>query len=282
MTAVTANLFEIDHIVVLMLENRSFDHMLGYLRNAGMPDVNGLTGQESNLGPDGTVHRVFPFPAGQTAFHRPGQPFDKSQDPCHAPACVAQQLADNNGGFVKNFVATRAQPPAQPELVMGYYTAAHLPVYDYLARSYCVCDAWHSSIPGDTWPNRIYAMTGKAAPQVRLNVGILRSLLLRLLGVKLPSNLPIYNGQAFTRHLSNEQWRWYAHDPATLRGADPAYRDWKNPQARNFGYFNRVSVSALTDALEEAFVDGDSFLDGGSHTWLGSTTSATASARDCG
>jgi phospholipase C len=46
---------------------------------------------------------------------------------------------------------------------MGYDTGKDLPTYDYLARQYCVCDAWHSSVPGDTWPNRLYALAGREA-----------------------------------------------------------------------------------------------------------------------
>lgn len=50
---------DIEHIVVLMMENRSFNQMLGYLKRAGLPDVDGLTGAESNPDPDGVEHQVF-------------------------------------------------------------------------------------------------------------------------------------------------------------------------------------------------------------------------------
>ena len=43
---------------------------------------------------------------------------------------------------------------------MSYYTAAQLPVYDFLAKSFAICDRWYSSLPTDTWPNRLYAITG--------------------------------------------------------------------------------------------------------------------------
>jgi phospholipase C len=45
---------------------------------------------------------------------------------------------------------------------MGYYNAADLPVYDHLAARFCVCDRWHSSVPGTTWPNRLYAVARSA------------------------------------------------------------------------------------------------------------------------
>ena len=139
---------QIKHIVVLMMENRSFDHMLGYLKNDGMPEVNGLNGDESNEDDRGNRIAVYPFPDGVTAFHLPGQPFDESLDPQHGPSSVAEQLAGGNGGFVKNFIREKKPPDEWRSLPMGHYTSKHLPVYDLLARQYCVCDSWHSSIPG--------------------------------------------------------------------------------------------------------------------------------------
>ena len=68
------------------------------------------------------------------------------------------------GGFVKNFIAAK-KPRAEDrrDSPMGYFTGEHLPVYDHLARTYCVCDRWHSSVPGDTWPNRLYSLAGREA-----------------------------------------------------------------------------------------------------------------------
>src|SRR6185437_1617321 len=48
----------------------------------------------------------------------------------------------------------------RPAGVMGYYNAAQLPVYDLFAKHFAVCDQWYASLPTDTWPNRLYAMTG--------------------------------------------------------------------------------------------------------------------------
>ena len=46
---------------------------------------------------------------------------------------------------------------------MGYYDGEDVPVYDHLAREYAVGDRWFSSVPGATWPNRLYALAGQAA-----------------------------------------------------------------------------------------------------------------------
>src|SRR4030095_7275266 len=87
------NLGKIDNIVVLLMENRSFDHMLGYLRlEEQRDDVDGLTTSMSNS--DGKKTYLI--------HHLDHTAFKSNQDPCHSGACVAEQLAKNNGGFVKN------------------------------------------------------------------------------------------------------------------------------------------------------------------------------------
>ena len=68
-------------------------------------------------------------------------------------------------GFAASYAATlAARGVRDPDagIVMGYFNAADLPVYDHLAEHFCVCDRWHSSVPGATWPNRLYAVAGGA------------------------------------------------------------------------------------------------------------------------
>jgi phospholipase C len=255
---------QIKHIVVLMMENRSFDHVLGYLKTDGMPEANGLTGDESNDDDRGQPITVFPFPEGETAFHLPGKPFDESLDPQHGPKSVAEQLAGDNGGFVKNFIREKKPPEQWRSLPMGHYTAKHLPVYDFLARQFCVCDSWHSSIPGDTWPNRLYALAATHAAPVGHKLRPLERIFRYLGGVptlRKIENAPIFEVEAFTRQLADEQWRWYSHDPATLRGADKRYRDFRHPDRKNFAYFNRKEISLAMRAAEAAVELQDSFLD---------------------
>ena len=77
--------------------------------------------------------------------------------------------------------------------------------------------------------------------------------------VKAIENAPIYDVEAFTRHLDDRQWRWYSHDPATLRAADGHYRD--HFMRDNFSFFDRKKLSFLTEAGEALIVGHDSFLD---------------------
>jgi phospholipase C len=249
------------HLVVVMMENRSFDHMLGYLGLAGgIEGVDGLQNAHPNYDTDGNAYPPRRLGPSETAFHRPGEPFDESLDPCHSPECVAAQLAEYRGvkpgGFVRNFIEQKHPPEQWRGLPMGYYDAECVHVYDFLARQFCVCDAWHSSIPGDTWPNRLYSLAGREGPKV--SFGLLERIYERLTGKK--SNLPIYEVQAFTRQLADEQWRWYSDDPATLRGADRLYRRFAE-RRDNFAFLDRKLVYELTQDLESPITTHESFLD---------------------
>ena len=143
-----ANLRKFDHLVVLMQENRSFDHMLGWLQMRGRLDVNGLSGRASNTAEGLDLVRSNPLP--RTAF---------TPSPAHDLDDVLRQI--NNGsmdGFVASFVAVH--PLEDPALVMGYYPPNLLDTFEFLSSNYLVCDRWFCSFPGATQPNRNCALGG--------------------------------------------------------------------------------------------------------------------------
>ena len=148
------NLANIDHIIVLSLENRSFDQMLGYLslpkNKGGMArvEVDGLKGGEVNVY-NGQTYPSFPF-AG-TCF---------SPDPPHSYEPVNQAI--NGGamdGFVKSYAAEHGDAIAGN--IMGYHTGVNVPVYDALARDFSISHHWFASHPGPTFCNRFYELTGR-------------------------------------------------------------------------------------------------------------------------
>jgi phospholipase C len=149
-------LANIDHIVVLMQENRSFDHMLGYLslpfEKGGMNrnDVDGLKGGEFNMF-NGRKCGSFRLAAGDTIFS-PGPPNGAER--------VAAAI---NGGKMDGFVQAQADEcgPATAHRVMGHHTADNVPTYDSLARDFAICQRWFASHPGPTFPNRFYSLTGR-------------------------------------------------------------------------------------------------------------------------
>ena len=219
----TDNLEKIDHIVVLMMENRSFDHMLGYLKLEGTnPEVDGLVAGMSNSDIDNNPYEIHPLR---------GTVFDL--DPGHGPDEIAEQLMNQNGGFVINYTNVHGEDPTfDPESIMGYHNGSSVPVYDHLARNFCVCDRWFCSVPGATWPNRLYSVAGRSKSK----------------GNRLP---PVYDLPSFVRHLdrANVSWHWYAHDIASLRLIDGDYRVGHGSK---FFWFDRSTWINRTTFLDHA------------------------------
>ncbi len=168
----------IDHIVVLMLENRSFDHLLGFLYSESgnvSPSghhFEGLRGDESNPGSDGQPVRVFGIePSMPGAYFmpgaNPGEGFvNTNQQLFGTPVAASSSAVPTNTGFVTNFAQaldsdSAAQSPVMPgttpDHIMGMFTPASLPILSTLARSYAVCDHWFASVPTKTMPNRAFA-----------------------------------------------------------------------------------------------------------------------------
>ena len=190
---------QIDHIVVLMMENRSFDHMLGYLRLSGRrPELDGLQAGMANVYRDSSGK--FPqYDGSSFAVHElPATQLTKAQDPPHGGSSVDKQLKGKNGGFVQTYMDERGGPSeVHPGDVMGYHTERHLPVYDHLSEKFCICDRWFSSVAGSTLPNRLYAMAGRAA------------------GKRENDSPPIYHLPSFVRHLDDVKgvsWATFVHD----------------------------------------------------------------------
>src|SRR5438128_12427655 len=89
-------------------------------------------------------------------------------DPPHERNTIAMQIRPAPGsgvgmrGFVESY-ARRRPPPDDESLVMGFYQAADVPMADFLAREFSICDRWFSSLPTGTQPNRLMAMSGETA-----------------------------------------------------------------------------------------------------------------------
>jgi phospholipase C len=167
----------IDHIVVLMLENRSFDHMLGFLyadaKNkspAGQP-FEGLTGTESNPAAKGPSVKVFKIgPTGKYAYFMPGadpgEGYNATNSQLFGSMNAPTPPVATNKGFVKDFAYTLGWEATEKwsimsgttaNSIMGIFTPAMLPVLSGLARGYAVCDHWFGSVPTETLPNRAFA-----------------------------------------------------------------------------------------------------------------------------
>ena len=148
--------FSITNVFVLMLENRSLDHLLGFSQLQG---VDALTGQPTTIaGLD--VSRDWNAKTDEQPVHvfSPAD-WTMPDDPGHEFPDVREQLCGingtyphiNNSGFVTNYAKL---DPGQPDEIMKCYVPEQLPILTTLAREFAVCDHWFSSMPGPTWPNR--------------------------------------------------------------------------------------------------------------------------------
>jgi phospholipase C len=153
---------QIKHIVVLLLENRSFDHMLGDL-HAEIPALNGI----DQAHPKSNTYEGKPYP------HQPGAARSVSPDPRHEYEHVMRQIKHDNAGFVADFA--EAYPHASENQwaeVMRYHARGSLAALHTLARNFLVCDRWYASVPGPTWPNRLFAMSGTSLGRVTMPEGL--------------------------------------------------------------------------------------------------------------
>jgi phospholipase C len=157
----------IEHVFVVMLENRSFDHLLGFSGiqgkdPSGAPTkLDGLTGRESNRSLAGNSIAVS-SPADFLMDYGPGHEFkDVKEQICgkggtySSPSPPVGQYDPNinNGGYISNFSLYNRK---DPESIMKCYSPDQLPVLTTLAKEFVVCDRWFSSLPGPTWPNRFF------------------------------------------------------------------------------------------------------------------------------
>jgi phospholipase C len=130
----------IDHIVVLMMENRSFDHMLGWV-----PGANGVQ-----------AGRSFTDTAGNTfeSFHLASTQSCQSADPNHGFGPGRTQV---DGGAMDGFLLTQ---PVGDQFPIGYFLESDVPFFSNAVKHWTICDSYHCSILGPTWPNRFYMHSG--------------------------------------------------------------------------------------------------------------------------
>jgi phospholipase C len=161
---------QIKHVFVLMLENRSYDHMLGFAQIDG---TDAATGQATKA--DGLKGNEFNAFAGKKYPVIPGAP-DVTVAPGHGFTDTLEQLCGRpaaypaggpypevtNTGFVSS-LARNGYAGDQAGDVMRCFLPEHVPVLTQLAREFAVCDRWFSSMPGPTEPNRyfLYAATSR-------------------------------------------------------------------------------------------------------------------------
>lgn len=156
----------IDHVVVVMMENRSFDNVLGWL-----PNVDGLSGTPTPGALNGTGANAPLYPAQSGSA-----PTNPNPDPNEEYQFVWRQLSNNFTqtlqpplpppdvnmlGFINDYAT--APNVTTPTNIMNCFTPAQLPVISTLAGAYAVCDHWFCSVPSQTFSNRSFVHAGTAS-----------------------------------------------------------------------------------------------------------------------
>ncbi len=141
---------EIDTIVVVMMENRSFDHFFGALQRdaayVNKAKIAGTKGTETNPAPTGPAVKTYKATT-----------YTLASPPHGFASCHVQYDNGKNDKFVTEHAGANQQE------VMAWYDRTQIPFYYWLADNFTVCDHWYASVLGPTWPNRFYLHAGTSS-----------------------------------------------------------------------------------------------------------------------
>ncbi|XP_062014940.1 non-specific phospholipase C1 [Rosa rugosa] len=140
-------------VVVLVMENRSFDHILGWLKST-RPEIDGLTGKESN--------RLSVSNPNSPKVHVSSDAGFIDSDPGHSFQAIREQIfgshrSSGNPALMNGFAQqAESMSPGMAATVMSGFKPEVLPAYTELANEFAVFDRWFASVPASTQPNRFY------------------------------------------------------------------------------------------------------------------------------
>ncbi len=228
----------IKHVIVLMKENRSFDHMFGQLSVSTQPMSEPVPSTFANL--DATGATVPPYHLPATCW-----PYDPHHQWDDMHAMVDGGKMD---GFVTNAAANndpypplgQTLPPSDGHFTMGYYTQTDLPFYYWLASNFALADRYFASVQSGTWANRDYLVA--ATSNGTKNTGTDPAL----------SGVPLIFDELDT---ANVTWQVYTNDFAPLEFSV----NWTNrkPKGSVQDFFTALSDGSLPQV---AFIDATTSL----------------------
>jgi phospholipase C len=270
-----SSLGKIQHFVVLMLENRSFDHLLGSLQSvdprvAGKPAA-AAAWSKSARSQFNTASGVRAPAKRYTMSFDPGHEFDDIQIQLYGLYSGATRGATRGtdrlpnrpvtpapmSGFVSSAQAA-APTLEEADRVMEYYRPAQIPVLATLAREFAICNFWHASLPGPTWPNRFFVHAATSG-------GLTAS----------PSETQILGGYSFQNQtiferLGVERWRVYHDGLPQCAGIDSLRREYVDPLTKNFRHMSEFASDVKAGDLpaytfiEPAYDTGHDCINGNS------------------
>ncbi len=171
----------IQHVIVLMLENRSFDHMLGY---SGIPGIDGIPDDNTYFNQNFSGKKVFTSSSAAAVedLFDPGHDYEDvctqiygahdQPDGAERQLCKPGDLQGRQPsmqGFIRSYLNYTKARPADAENVMRCFAPQDVPVLTTLANEFAVCKQWFSSIPGPTLPNRLFVHAGTSGGRLDMS-----------------------------------------------------------------------------------------------------------------
>ncbi|KAJ3321229.1 hypothetical protein HDV06_004454 [Boothiomyces sp. JEL0866] len=147
---------KVKHVMVLVLENRSFDNVFGNLKSNGWPHINGLNGGESNILQNGKVAKVRPA-SSIFEHHDPNHSIDSVTVQIYGEKGAVKGKTPTMGGFALDDMTLISRQTTLEDafgVTFGYHTPETLPVLHSIANDFSLIDDYFSSVPGPTYANR--------------------------------------------------------------------------------------------------------------------------------
>jgi phospholipase C len=242
----TGSLGDIEHVVLLMQENRSFDHYFGTMSGVrGFGDASPAFRQRGYAPGTGPSPDGYLTPFRLSAAHGATLHGEVINDPCHEWG--PQHQAWNNGAM-DQWVTThlRTDGPGNGAVTMGYYDREDIPVHRALADAFTICDHYFCSVLGPTDPNRLYWMTGTIDPDGQAGGPVLET--------ALDPKGAVYSWRTYPEQLEDAgiSWKIYQHQGAV----EFLDRPFLSGMMRQFKAFSGPSGAALAArGLHPSFPD---------------------------
>ncbi|ACQ98072.1 phospholipase C [Burkholderia pseudomallei MSHR338] len=222
----TGTLRDVEHIVVFMQENRSFDHYFGHLR--------GVRGYNDRF--------PIPLPNGKPVWYQPskanpGKPVLPFR--LNTLTTSAQCIGDLDHSWYKTHAAIDGGrydqwPANKTDMTMGYHVREDIPFHYALADAFTVCDNYFCSLPGPTHPNRSYLMTGTVDPTGRYGGPLLDNS--DYVDGDVPPKYDLLTWTTYPERLEANGISWQIYQQGTA-GADPLNGNYGTNILQNFANF---------------------------------------------
>ncbi|MDQ0626892.1 MULTISPECIES: phosphocholine-specific phospholipase C [Paraburkholderia] len=222
----TGTIHDVEHIVVFMQENRSFDHYFGHMR--------GVRGYNDRF--------PIPLPNGKPVWYQPSKADPtKPVLPFHLDTSTtsAQCVGDLDHSWYKTHAAIDGGrydqwPATKTDMTMGYHLRSDIPFHYALADAFTICDAYFCSMPGPTHPNRSYLMSGTVDPTAKFGGPLLDNN--DWVDGDGPPNYQLLSWTTYPERLQAAGISWQIYQQG-LTGADPLNGNYGTNILQNFSNF---------------------------------------------